>query len=142
MLYYLTFSAETAYNRITIWEWGFWKNAVPNPVFGIGMQEWVRPSWMHSTSMDNFWLVQMVTYGLPCFAFLAMAALTQIWRAGRVQDPATVGLRMGWIISMIGLSVSACTVHFWNTSFIWFALMIGISSSLNVTESKPRRVPR
>lgn len=129
MLYYLTFSAHTAYNRIIIWEWGFWENAWPNPVFGIGINEWVRPSWMHSTSMDNFWLVQMVTYGLPCFVFLAGAALTQMWRAGRESDPATAGLRMGWVISMVGLVVSACTVHFWNTSFVWLALLMGITIS-------------
>src|SRR5690606_25454492 len=56
-LHYLTFSSHTAYNRITIFNWGI-QDVWRNPIFGIGFNVWTRPPWMHSTSMDNFWLVQ------------------------------------------------------------------------------------
>src|SRR5690606_32529254 len=65
-LSYLTFSPGTAYNRIIIFEWGI-QDVWRNPMLGIGFNVWTRPEWMHSTSMDNFWLVQAVTFGIPGF---------------------------------------------------------------------------
>jgi hypothetical protein len=53
---YLTFSVETGYARIMIWNWGI-AEVMRHPVFGIGLAEWERPLWK-SGSMDNFWLVR------------------------------------------------------------------------------------
>ena len=33
--------------------------------------------------------------------------------------------RMGWLVIIIGLSVSAFTVHFWNAMFTYFFFLIG-----------------
>ncbi len=130
-LTYFTFSAHTAYNRLIIWEWGFHENALKNPLFGIGMAEWVRPSWMVSTSMDNFWLVLMVRYGIPCFLFVATAMVLLVYRAQRGSSVnGNIHLFYAWTISVAGASVAAATVHFWNALFVYFFFLLGAGAWL------------
>ncbi len=131
LLSYLTFSPATAYFRLIIWEWGFYHNALVNPLFGIGENEWVRPSWMHSTSMDNFWLVQMVTYGIPAFVFLATGTVLFLANQPRALSVAAAQMRKGWVISMIGIMVAGCTVHYWNHSFVWYFFVLGLGGSFH-----------
>lgn len=143
LLSYLTFSPATAYNRMIIWEWGFYQNVLPNPVFGIGFNEWVRPSWMHSTSMDNFWLYQMVTHGLPAFALLASAVIAAGWRLRSIRPSETVpALHLAWMTTMVGACVAACTVHYWNQSFVWFCLIIGLAPAISsdVRRARPKNL--
>ncbi len=137
ILHRLTFSAETAYNRLIIWEWGTKHNVAQNPWFGIGFAEWTRPSWMHSTSMDNFWLVNMVRYGLPSFLLLAAGGLLLMY-AVKQQTNLTESaklMRTGWGFSMIGLIIAGCTVHFWNSLHVWFFFMLG-SGAWMATQGK------
>lgn len=126
-LTYMTFSAHTAYNRLIIWEWGFHHNVLVHPWVGIGpFAEWVRPGWMHSMSMDNFWLVLMTRHGIPCVAFLATGIGLLMWKgAGNVLGTGNHRFYKGWVISMIGLMVAATTVHYWNATFAWFFLILG-----------------
>lgn len=135
-LSYLTFSPGTAYDRLIIWEWGFYKNALAHPVFGIGENVWTRPSWMHSTSMDNFWLVQMVSYGIPACAMLAAATIIALVARPRRASSAVLYIRTGWAISLIGVSVAGCTVHFWNHLLVWFFFLLGLGGAFHRTERK------
>lgn len=126
-LHYLTFSAATAYNRIIIFEFGI-QDVWRNPIFGIGFNVWTRPLWMHSTSMDNFWLVQAVTFGIPGFLTIALPVLLLLFRRWRGLGQRLVMLRMGWVVSMIGMILAASTVHFWNNLFVYFAFFIGMGA--------------
>lgn len=137
ILHRLTFNADTAYNRLIIWEWGTKYNVAEHPLFGIGFSEWVRPAWMHSTSMDNFWLVNMVRYGLPAFFFLASAILYLFIKSNRVKitDKAVNSMRTGWSFSMIGFIIAGCTVHFWNNLFVWLFFLLG-SGAWFITSNK------
>lgn len=125
-LHYLTMSPATAYNRITVWNWGI-EDVKRNPIFGIGLNPWTKPAWMHSDSMDNFWLVVMVRYGLPAFVCLALAILSIMFGAGRQKMPNRdlADLRKAWIVAMIGLAISASTVHLWNAILVYFHFLIG-----------------
>jgi hypothetical protein len=131
-LSYLTFNPATAFFRLTIWEWGIQENVKKNPWFGIGFEEWIRPSWMHSTSIDNFWLVNMVRYGFPTFIFLGLAILALLFAVGKVSENSATGtnVRTGFIFSFIGLIVAGCTVHFWNSSYVWFFFLLGSGACL------------
>ena len=125
VLSYLTFSADTAYNRAMIFDWGM-DNLRMSPVMGIGFNDWIRPEWVFSSSMDNFWLVQAVTYGVPGFILLAFSTwlmLVTDWKnlAVRVRR-----LRTAWTMSMLGLIFAATTVHLWNSLYIFFAFMLGM----------------
>lgn len=124
LLSYLTFSAETAYGRIEIFEWGM-ADVMRNPLMGIGFNEWTRPHWK-SASMDNFWLLQAVTFGIPGFLTFAIVPLLVLTLGWRRLPPRLTRLRMAWAISMIGLVLAGCTVHFWNNLFSYYAFFVGI----------------
>ena len=69
LITYLTFNSGTAYWRLHIWNFGsaeVWRN----PLFGIGLNDWARPSWMWTASVDNFWLLTAMRYGIPAFLLL------------------------------------------------------------------------
>lgn len=121
----LTFSVHNAYIRVAIWDYGT-ASVRNHPVFGIGLNEWARPSWL-PTSIDNFWLVEPVRYGLPAFLFLASAALLILFKLGRakLEDERHKACRHGLLMSLIGVSVAACTVHFWNSLFVYFMFLLG-----------------
>lgn len=126
-LSYATFSAHTAYWRSIIFEWGM-INVWANPIFGLGLNDWVRPSWMYSGSMDNFWLVMGVKYGIPGFAFLAAGYLIALWKIGRRQfdgDRILWNLRRAWMFSFLGLTFTISTVHIWHTIYAFVFFMFG-----------------
>ncbi len=125
-LTYLTFSASTAYGRLIIWEWGFHQNVVKHPLVGIGLAEWIRPSWLTSGSIDNFWLCIMIRHGLPCFFFLALGILYMlVYGPRRAAAQGVSCLYKGWAFSLIGMIVAGCTVHFWNAAFVYFFFFLG-----------------
>lgn len=125
---YATFSAHNAYWRGIIFEWGL-INIWQNPVFGIGLNDWERPAFMRSGSMDNFWLVIAVRYGIPGFALFAAAYLMGVFRVVFAPLPADLlSIRRAWVICFVGLTFTLCTVHIWTSvfSFVWFLFGAGL----------------
>jgi hypothetical protein len=127
---YATFSAHNAYWRSIIFEWGL-KNLWGSPVFGIGLNDWVRPSYMHSGSMDNFWLVMAVRYGVPGFLLLAIGYAIGVFRIMRRDfsgDILLAQIRRGWVFTFLGLSFTVSTVHIWTNvySFVFFMFGAGM----------------
>ena len=134
---YFTFSKQSAYNRILIFEYGT-AEVARHPLFGIGLGDWERPAWM-SDSMDNFWLVVAVRYGLPALAFLVALLLGLVWTAGRRKDLPEDWRRArhAWAFTLFGISVAAATVHLWNALFVLFVFLIGAGAWL--ADAKPGR---
>lgn len=128
-LHYATMSPHTAWNRLHIFNYGM-DNVWANPILGLGLKDWARPSWM-GESMDNFWMVQAVRYGIPGFAFIAGGYLIALWRIGRRDfdaDPLLWQLRRGWMIAFVGLAFTLTTVHVWTSvySFVFFVFGAGM----------------
>lgn len=126
-LSYATFSAHTAYWRTLIFQYGM-DNILANPLFGIGLNDWVRPSWMRSGSVDNFWLLTAMRYGIPGFLFLAVGyawALIKIGRRNFEADRALWTLRRAWMFSFMGLTFTLTTVHIWHAIFSFVFFMFG-----------------
>jgi len=146
-LSYLTFSKETAFSRVLIFDWGM-VNVRHHPIFGIGLSDWERLSWM-SPSFDNFWLYIPMRYGIPAFATLALSLAYMWWRIVRYGPRGPAGrparffttddgrARLAWGFSMLGLSIASATVHLWNSSAICFYLMIGAGVWMT---QPPRRI--
>jgi hypothetical protein len=122
---YASFSPESAYNRMLIWEYGT-AEVARYPLFGIGLGDWLRAPWM-SDSMDNFWLVTAVRYGLPALAFLAAAIVMLAIRQARAtaRDAELNRHRMAWLVLVISFTISGFTVHFWNSLFAYFFFLLG-----------------
>lgn len=134
-----TFSRQSAYNRILLFEYGS-AEVARHPVFGIGLGDWERPVWM-SDSMDNFWLVTAVRYGLPAFFLLVGMLLGLVWAVGRRKGlpPNWRRARHAWAFTLFGISVAAATVHLWNALFVLFFFLIGSGAWLqNARPTAPR----
>lgn len=127
---YATFSAHNAYWRALIFEWGL-KNVWANPILGLGLNDWFRPAFMHSSSVDNFWLLMAMRYGIPAFLFVTLGyllVLVHLMRRDFSSDPVLRQLRRAWVFTFLGLSFTLCTVHVWTAiySFTFFLLGAGV----------------
>lgn len=134
---YLTFSTQSAYNRINIWNYGT-AEVVRHPIFGIGLGDWVRPVWM-SDSMDNFWLLIAVRYGMPAWFFLVgqLVGLVVVIGMKKNLPQDWKNARHAWAFTLFGISVTAATVHLWNALFVLFLFLIG--SGVWMADTRPQK---
>lgn len=136
---YATFSPGTAYWRGLIFEWGI-KNVLGDasnnipaaPWFGIGLADWVRPIWMRTSSVDNFWLVVALRHGLPALILLWIGYFWLIFKVGLRHDmngdEEFLRLRRAWMFTFIGLTFTLTTVHIWSVIYalVFFFLGAGV----------------
>lgn len=120
----LTFSAGSAWNRIHIF-----RNAIDdvlgNPIFGIGLWDWTRPGWM-KPSVDNFWLLLAMRYGIVTWFLITLASVYICWKAATASLTGAHSMaRRGYLIAFISISVSAFTVHLWDASYCMFMFLLG-----------------
>ena len=122
---YFSFSVQSAYNRINIWNYGT-AEVARHPIFGIGFNDWIRGPWM-SDSMDNFWLLTAMRYGIPSFLFLAALLIGLVYAtSGNKKVPQRWrNARHGWSFTLFGIAVASGTVHLWNALFVMFLFLIG-----------------
>ncbi|HUF55184.1 MAG TPA: hypothetical protein VMM55_01335 [Thermohalobaculum sp.] len=122
---YLTLNPQSAFNRVLIWEHGS-AEVLRNPLLGIGLGGWERAEWMPG-SVDMFWLLIAMRHGLPAVALLGGAFLLLMWRAARRRDldPVSARLRLGLIVSLVGVSTAIWSVHLWNASYCWMMFLAG-----------------
>ncbi|MGH1349479.1 MAG: O-antigen ligase family protein [Methyloligellaceae bacterium] len=122
---YMTFNVQSAYTRITIWDYGI-AEVIRNPWFGIGMNDWIRPFWL-SRSVDNYWLVVMMRFGYPAIIFYALAVYTMIraFSKRRLRSKKLITIRKAWTITIMTLIFAVCTVHLWNATFCHFLFLLG-----------------
>lgn len=122
---YLTFNADNSYMRVLIWHYGM-LSVTHHPILGLGLNEWERPSWMPG-SIDNFWLVVAVRYGIPGFLFFAGSLLSVCFGLGRLRNlPFEVAqCRKGLIITICGMVFALCTVHVWDAPYVLIVLLLG-----------------
>ncbi len=140
-LSYATLSPETAYARINIFNWGM-ENVWKNPFLGIGMNDWERPSWK-SGSMDNFWLLGTVRYGIPGFVLLVVAYMGIVWtvaRRGFTEDTPIWQFRRAWVIMQVGMTLTLATVDVWSTALSYVFFLLGAGAWL-ASASDPAPAP-
>ncbi|SMX24256.1 O-antigen ligase family protein [Boseongicola aestuarii] len=132
---YFSFNEYSAYMRVHIWNFGT-NSILSNPLFGIGFNEWERPSWM-SSSVDMFWIVFGIRHGIPAMLLTLagfFAAYLSIAKA-RISSPVQIACRTGFLVSLTGLFFSAWTVHLWDNIYLYFMLFIGAGIWLRDAES-------
>ena len=104
-------------------------NVWQNPFIGLGLNDWVRPDWMlFVASVDNFWLLNAMRYGIPGFLSLLLPVLISVFAVGRggADDGAVAkNIRLAWVFCMISFSVSLTTVHIWATLYSFFFFLFG-----------------
>lgn len=126
----LTLDPWTGYYRVMIWTYGL-ESVANNPLLGIGLNDWVRPAWMYSSTVDAFWLVIAMTTGLPALLLLLTAILSMMWYVHRPRfrplDIRTGKLRLAWTFAVIALALAGCTVHYWNAIYAYFFFVLGMA---------------
>lgn len=130
LMTYATFSPGNAYWRAAIAQYGM-ENIWANPIFGIGLNDWARPSWMHSPSVDNYWLLTGMRYGIPGFLTVACGYAFAVWRVARRDlgdDQELLQLRRAWVFTFAGLALTIYTVHIWAEvySIVFFLMGAGM----------------
>jgi O-antigen ligase len=111
-------------------------NVWENPFFGIGLNDWVRPAWL-AGSMDNFWLLLTVRYGVPGFIFMSIAYVSLIWKVARIKLDTTSPVwqfRRAWVFMQIAMILTLCTVDVWETPLSYVFFMLGAGAWLTVAQ--------
>jgi hypothetical protein len=136
---YLTFNADNSYIRVHIWNYGM-QSVMQHPIIGIGFNEWERPEWLGG-SMDNFWLVQAVRYGIPGFLLIAAGVLSVCFGLGRLRNLSfqVAQCRKALIITLCGLAFASCTVHLWNAPYVLFTFLLGSGMWMLEHRNNPTR---
>jgi hypothetical protein len=122
---YATLSSGSAYNRILIWNHGS-ANVIANPIFGLGFNDWVRPRWMNP-SVDNYWLLIAMRYGLPAIIAYGTAIFLIIKRLSKIElvTPQEQAARAAFLVSLGGIVLAGGTVHYWHIIMAFVMFFIG-----------------
>jgi hypothetical protein len=125
----VSYKPSTAWNRYLIWQFGS-DEVMRNPIFGMGLfDNWIRQRWMPA-SVDNYWLLMAMRFGLPGFALLASTWAVLIWRMTRrdfSNSPVLQEIRRAYIFSFMGLFAAMATVSVWNVALSAIFLLAGSS---------------
>ncbi len=123
---HMTLTPGTAWARINTFTFVS-DDILRNPIFGIGLRDWTRPHWMVLlSSVDNFWLVITLRHGFPGLFLLGVTVITIFVQLGRRPFTGEMAdVRLGYLISLCGLCVSAFTVHLWDATFCFFMFLLG-----------------
>jgi len=126
----LTLDPGTGYYRVMIWTHGI-QSVLQHPLLGIGLNDWVRPAWMFSSTVDAFWLVIAMTTGLPSLVFLCVGLVSLAMGVHKPRFPAldlrTKPVRLAWTFALIALSLAGFTVHYWNAIYGYFFFVCGMA---------------
>ena len=136
---YLTFSAESAYNRVHIWNFGS-AEVMRHPYLGIGLGDWVRAPWM-SASMDNYWLLTTMRYGIPALVFFLLAIWViakRIRSVTSLSGPARNAAK-AWLITTMSFALAGLTVHLWNAVMVLFFFFVGCGMAIAQKPLKKRQ---
>ncbi len=126
----LAFNPESAWTRVVQYNHGS-AVVLAHPVFGIGLNDWSRPGWL-GPSVDNFWLLMAMRYGLIGFVILAAAFgfhIRNIVKAINISRESTL-VRTGYIISLISVIFSMATVHLWGPTNAFVMAYLGAGAWL------------
>jgi len=129
----ITIDPQTGFYRTLIWGFGL-DNVWAHPWFGLGLDDWVRPEWMHSTSVDAYWLIVTMQQGIPAIVLL-IAAIWFLIAAVHKRGPGKRPKReqraaIGWTLSFTAFSLAGCTVHYWDSTHTYLFFLLGMSGWL------------
>ncbi|WP_438727176.1 O-antigen ligase family protein [Parasphingorhabdus sp. DH2-15] len=130
---YLTLNPATGRFRTLIWQYAG-DVALQNPWLGIGHEEYARPDWMGTGSIDAHYLFMALTYGMPSailYFSLAIAIIYLLCR--RAAASHTTLARNGYMAMTTCLTVTLIlmfTVTFWGAILSWFNFMLGAALAL------------
>lgn len=126
----LTLDPGNAYYRLAIWEYGT-ANVYSSPWFGVPLgNDWARPDWMYSGSIDNYWLATAMWGGVPTLVLYMAGIFTLLRRVNRYAEASSKDLARGWNTAVLVLFFAGTTVHFWREFEVFFTFCLGLGGML------------
>jgi O-Antigen ligase len=119
------YDEDTGWGRTEILRYGS-AEVLRHPVFGIGFDDWTRP-WWKGPSVDNFWLLTAMRYGLPALVLVWVAVAVHILAIVRQQglSETAAHLRSGYVVAWAGLFFMLGTVHAWGAISVFVMTYLG-----------------
>ena len=118
------------------------RQSLNHPLFGVGMNEWERPSgWDQALTISGFSL-QSTTACRRCFfcCWLFFDLLGVSFKKGL--DDKIIAYRTGFLIAMTAFFLVGWTVHFWDSAYVLFLFLMGSGVWMLDVETKERTVLR
>ena len=144
---FFVFDSASYWYRLFIWQYGT-ESVTKHPMLGIGLNDWERPSWMVNPSMDDFWLLLAVRFGLPASVFLLLTMLSilvGLLRKKGFGDKLSA-YRTAFLISLVTFFLAGWTVHYWDASYVFLMFFMGsgiwMLDAHETSMSGPLRSPR
>jgi O-antigen ligase len=141
---HFTFDPQTGWWRLAIWDFGS-DSVLNHPLLGIGLTDWQRPRWMASASVDNFWLVTAMRYGIPSLVFLFGSCIWITLAIARAKsaDRTVEICRLAYLVCMATFLFVGATIHFSHAIYAWFMFVLGSGAWLADTKRpEVARAPR
>lgn len=140
---YAALDWTTAFYRSLIWEYGS-ASVAANPWFGIGYADYVRPDWMPTRSVDNYWLGLAMQFGIvpPVLVALATAlAVFQVAKSALSGALADRRFRRGISIAIAVFALGLISVSIWLSAQVWYYMLVGMAATL-AHSGKAAEAPR
>jgi len=126
LISYLTFNPVTGYYRMLQWQYAM-DDILDHPLFGIGLNDWTRPSWMNN-SIDSFWLLMTMQHGVIASFLLFFACIYAVFKVMNQlhqHHPATQWMVKSWILAFMSLILIGFTVDYFGKIQPLFFFMLG-----------------
>jgi hypothetical protein len=133
IIVHLTLDPQTGFFRI-----GTWNFALPlisdSPIIGRGLAQLGDSSeaFLFLWSVDCLWLVEALRYGLPAVILLLLTMFSPFLRRRRMSTfgPGMDNMPTGVSLAIIAMVLIGLTVHFWDATWLFLNLCVGIRASL------------
>ena len=137
---YLTFNPVSGAGRMEILFYGS-RAVAQHPIFGIGLTPW-NGAWWRPYSVDNFWLVIAMRYGLPALGFIWVGIgwhMVRVLGARGLTEQAA-NYRKGYAFVAVGTIFVLASVHVWATLGILVIFYFGAGAWFYLGDATPEPV--
>ena len=120
------FNPQTGCGRLEILEYGG-ASVLRTRSSASALDLGLGPPWWRPASVDNYWLVIAMRYGLPALAFMWIGIALHAVRimARRDLSEAAASYRKGYLIALAGLFLVLGTVHIWGAVSVFVMFYLG-----------------
>jgi hypothetical protein len=131
---HLTMDPETGYFRIYVFDYVTQQISL-RPLTGFGFGPIGDDEFLSVTTVDNVWLVCAARYGIPMIIFFLLANVSSFVGFGsrsgyRGVDPFMLKAGTGFTQVIMIFMLVGLTVHFWNATWQFWAVCLGIRGSI------------
>jgi hypothetical protein len=131
---HMTLDPTTAYFRLYVFDYVL-ESIKLEPLVGYGIGPIGNDEFLSTTTVDCVWLVNAARYGVPMIAFFFCANLMAFIsfgskvRSDRVDEFMTKA-GTGFTQAIVTFMLVGITVHFWNATWMLWAVCLGIRGSI------------